>query len=42
MGRYGEPEDLIGTILWLCGEGANFVTEVVVPIDSGFSAYIGV
>lgn len=42
MGRYGKPEDLVGTTLWLCGEGANFVTGVVVPIDGGFAAYSGV
>jgi NAD(P)-dependent dehydrogenase (short-subunit alcohol dehydrogenase family) len=42
MGRFGEPEDLIGTTLWLCGEGAAFVTGVVIPIDGGFSAYSGV
>jgi len=42
MGRYGTPEDLIGTTLWLCNEGANFVTGVVVPIDGGFAAYSGV
>ena len=42
MGRYGEPEDLVGTTLWLCGEGAKFVTGVVVPIDGGFAAYSGV
>ncbi|GGD27178.1 SDR family oxidoreductase [Hyunsoonleella pacifica] len=42
MGKFGEPEDLIGTTLWLCGEGASFVTGVVVPIDGGFSAYSGV
>ncbi|MCM5662800.1 SDR family oxidoreductase [Galbibacter mesophilus] len=42
MGRFGEPEDLIGTTLWLCGEGASFVTGVVVPIDGGFSAFSGV
>ncbi|MCM4154838.1 SDR family oxidoreductase [Gramella sp. AN32] len=42
MGRFGEPEDLIGTTLWLCGEGSAFVTGVVVPIDGGFSAYSGV
>ena len=42
MGRYGTPEDLVGTTLWLCGEGANFVTGVVVPIDGGFAAYSGV
>ncbi|QLE02185.1 SDR family oxidoreductase [Galbibacter sp. BG1] len=42
MGRFGEPEDLIGTTLWLCSEGASFVTGVVVPIDGGFSAFSGV
>ncbi len=42
MGRFGEPEDLIGTTLWLCGDGASFVTGVVIPIDGGFSAFSGV
>lgn len=40
--RFGEPEDLIGTLLWLCGPGARFVTGVVVPVDGGFSAWSGV
>ena len=42
MGRYGVPEDLVGTTLWLCGEGSKFVTGVVIPIDGGFAAYSGV
>jgi NAD(P)-dependent dehydrogenase (short-subunit alcohol dehydrogenase family) len=42
MGRFGVPEDLVGTTLWLCGDGASFVTGVVVPIDGGFSAFSGV
>jgi len=42
MGKFGEPEDLIGTTLWLCGDGASFVTGVVVPVDGGFSAFSGV
>jgi NAD(P)-dependent dehydrogenase (short-subunit alcohol dehydrogenase family) len=42
MGRYGKPEDLISTTLWLCDEKSSFVTGVVVPIDGGFSAYSGV
>jgi len=42
MGRFGEPEDLIGTTLWLCGDGAAFVTGVIVPIDGGFSVFSGV
>ncbi|MFV9551429.1 SDR family oxidoreductase [Algibacter sp. PT7-4] len=42
MGKFGKPEDLVGTTLWLCSEGASFVTGIVVPIDGGFSAYSGV
>jgi len=42
MGRYGTPDDLIGTTLWLCGEESKFVTGVVIPIDGGFAAYSGV
>jgi NAD(P)-dependent dehydrogenase (short-subunit alcohol dehydrogenase family) len=42
MGRFGTPEDLIGTLLWLCGDGSKFVTGVVIPIDGGFSAFSGV
>ena len=42
MGRFGTPEDLIGTLVWLCGDGSKFVTGVVIPIDGGFSAFSGV
>lgn len=42
MGRYGEPGDLIGTLLWLVSDAATFVNGVVVPIDGAFSAYSGV
>jgi NAD(P)-dependent dehydrogenase (short-subunit alcohol dehydrogenase family) len=42
MGKFGKPEDLIGTVLWLLSPGAQFVHGVVVPIDGGFSAYSGV
>jgi len=42
MGRFGEPEDLLSTLHWLCGEGSGFITGVVVPIDGGFSAFSGV
>jgi NAD(P)-dependent dehydrogenase (short-subunit alcohol dehydrogenase family) len=41
-GRFGEPDDLIGTLIWLCGPGANFVNGIVVPVDGGFSAFSGV
>jgi NAD(P)-dependent dehydrogenase (short-subunit alcohol dehydrogenase family) len=42
MGRFGTPEDLIGTVLWLMSPASAFVTGVVVPIDGGFSAFSGV
>lgn len=42
MGRYGEPEDLISTTLYLCDDASSFVTGVVIPIDGGFAAYSGV
>ncbi|MCR4405724.1 MAG: SDR family oxidoreductase [Anaerolineae bacterium] len=42
MGRFGDPEDLLGTVLWLLSPGAAFVTGVVVPVDGGFSAFSGV
>ena len=43
MGRFGVPEDLIGTLLWLSDDRASgFVTGVVVPVDGGFNAYSGV
>jgi NAD(P)-dependent dehydrogenase (short-subunit alcohol dehydrogenase family) len=42
MRRFGDPEDLVGTILWLLSPAADFITGVVIPIDGGFSAYSGV
>jgi len=42
MGRYGEPAELVGTLIWLISDAAKFVTGVVVPVDGGFSAYSGV
>lgn len=43
MGRFGEPEELIGSVLFLLSEkAASFITGIVLPIDGGFSAYSGV
>lgn len=42
MGRYGEPEELCGTVNYLLSDWAKFVTGVIVPVDGGFSAYSGV
>jgi NAD(P)-dependent dehydrogenase (short-subunit alcohol dehydrogenase family) len=41
-GRFGEADELVATVLWLCGPGASFVTGIVVPVDGGFSAFSGV
>ncbi|WP_416865053.1 MAG: SDR family oxidoreductase [Imperialibacter sp.] len=42
FGRFGDAEELIGTLLWLCSDASKFVTGVVVPVDGGFNAYCGV
>ncbi|MDD6308005.1 MAG: SDR family oxidoreductase [Clostridia bacterium] len=43
MDRFGKPEDLLGTLLWLCDNNASgFVNGVIVPVDGGFAAYSGV
>src|SRR5918995_1014564 len=42
MNRFGTPEDLLGTTLWLISPAASFVTGTVIPIDGGFSAFSGV
>jgi NAD(P)-dependent dehydrogenase (short-subunit alcohol dehydrogenase family) len=40
--RMGQPEDLIGALLWLASPAASFVTGIVVPVDGGFAAFGGV
>jgi NAD(P)-dependent dehydrogenase (short-subunit alcohol dehydrogenase family) len=42
IGRFGDPEDLIGAVLWLLSDGASFMHGAVIPIDGGFSAFSGV
>ncbi len=42
MGRFGDPEDLLGTVMWLLSPASAFITGIVVPIDGGFSAFSGV
>jgi len=41
-GRFGEPEELVGTLIWLCSPAARFVTGIVVSVDGGFSAFSGI
>lgn len=43
VARFGDPEDLIGTVVWLLSPAASsFVTGIVVPVDGGFNAFSGV
>ena len=43
MKKFGEIDDLIGTLLWLADDNASgFVTGVIIPVDGGFSSYSGV
>jgi len=43
MGRFGDPAELLGTVMYLIdSEASGFVTGVVIPVDGGFAAYSGV
>jgi NAD(P)-dependent dehydrogenase (short-subunit alcohol dehydrogenase family) len=42
LGRFGVPDDLLGTVMWLLSPASTFVTGVVVPVDGGFAAFSGV
>jgi NAD(P)-dependent dehydrogenase (short-subunit alcohol dehydrogenase family) len=42
VGKYGEPEDLQGAVLFLLSDMSSFITGIVLPVDGGYSAYGGV
>jgi NAD(P)-dependent dehydrogenase (short-subunit alcohol dehydrogenase family) len=42
FGRFGEPDDLVGTLLWLCSPAARFVTGTVTMVDGGANAFSGI
>lgn len=42
MKRFGEPDELVGTAVWLASDAARFVTGIVVAVDGGFSAFSGI
>lgn len=42
LGRYGEPHELIGAVLWLLSPAGSFVHGAIIPIDGGFCACSGV
>lgn len=41
-GRFGRPEELDGTLIWLCSDASAFVTGINVPVDGGFNVFSGV
>jgi NAD(P)-dependent dehydrogenase (short-subunit alcohol dehydrogenase family) len=41
-GRYGDPSDLLSTLLWLVDDQSAFITGAIIPVDGGFSAFAGV
>lgn len=40
--RFGKPEELVGTLIWLCSDASAFVTGVNIPVDGGFNVFSGV
>jgi NAD(P)-dependent dehydrogenase (short-subunit alcohol dehydrogenase family) len=40
--RFGDPEELVGTVLWLASDASKFVTGAIIPIDGGFNIFSGV
>lgn len=42
FGRFGLPEELVGTLIWLCSDASKFVTGIDVPVDGGFNVFCGV
>ncbi len=40
--RFGEPDEMIGAVIWLASDASRFVTGTIIPIDGGFSAFSGV
>ena len=42
MGKFGDPDDLQGAVLYLLSNLSSFVTGIVIPVDGGFNAYSGV
>lgn len=40
--RFGTPEELVGTLIWLCSDASKFVTGVTIPVDGGFNVFSGV
>lgn len=42
MAKFGSPEQLMSTLMFLLGDGADFITGITVPVDGGFASFSGV
>jgi NAD(P)-dependent dehydrogenase (short-subunit alcohol dehydrogenase family) len=42
VGKFGRPEDLLGTLLFILSDSSSFLNGVVIPVDGGYSAFGGV
>ena len=42
MEKYGQPEELLGTVMWLLSDASKYVTGTIVPVDGGFNAFSGI
>lgn len=40
--RFGNPEELVGTLIWLLSDASKFVSGTVINVDGGFSIFSGV
>ena len=40
--RFGNPEEIVGTVIWLCSDASKFITGTIISIDGGFNAFSGV
>ncbi|MFD2864842.1 SDR family oxidoreductase [Mucilaginibacter antarcticus] len=40
--RFGNPDELVGALIWLLSDASKFVTGTVINVDGGFAVFSGV